>query len=122
MTYTVASGAVMAYDGGDQPPSLSKLEKNAYVTLRVEGRRGPGLSRLLHRGGGHHLHLLRLPMVLERPPLRRAGPHLDIDLTLPEVYRNDARKNGDSVVVTVRYQEVSSRGPSAPTPAASSRR
>ena len=39
----------------------------------------------------------------------------DIDLTdPPEVYRNDARssidrlKNGDSVVVTVRYQEVSS--------------
>lgn len=116
VTYTVASGAVITYDG--KATTLSKLEKNAYVTLRLSGTEAAEV--LAYPGSSTEEGVITSitygsPMVMEVTRADGQVLTFDIDLTdPPEVYRNDARssidrlKNGDSVVVTVRYQEVSS--------------
>ena len=115
VTYTIDSKADVTYDGGKI--ALSALEKGWYVTLRLTGTEVSAI--MAYPGSSTEEGIITsitygTPTVLEVTRDDGTVLSFDIDLTdPPEIYRDDVRssidklKNGDEVVVTVRYHEVS---------------
>ena len=113
-TYDIDPNAVIRYNG--QNIVLEKLEKNAFVTLQISSGKAvlvdtyPGSTTT---EGVIDSITYGTPTVLA---VRTAGDSVvtfELDLTaLPAIYRNgksssiDQIRSGDQVVVTVRYNEV----------------
>ena len=113
-TYNFASGAVIRYNGEDI--TLAKLEKNTFATVQLTG----GAVTMLdtYPGSATTEGVIEsitygTPTVLAVKTNGDSVVTFELDLTdLPTIYRDgktssiDRIKSGDQVVVTVRYNEV----------------
>lgn len=113
-TYNIAADAVVRYNG--ETITLRALEKNSYATLRFSGGRvaeidaWPGSATT---EGVIESISYGTPTVLSVRTAAGSVVTFELDLTdLPTVYRDgksssiDKIRSGDSIVVTVRYNEV----------------
>lgn len=113
-TYTLASGALVKYNG--EVISLQKLEKNSFATVRLYGGQAAEISAwpgsTTTRGTLESI-TYGTPTVLAVRTADNSVVTFQIDLTnLPTVYRDgkvstiDKVRSGDVVTVTVRYNRV----------------
>ena len=113
-TYNIASDAVVRYNG--ETIALKNLEKSSYVTVRFSGGRAveidawPGSTTT---EGVIESISYGTPTVLSVRTAAGSVVTFELDLTdLPIVYRDgksssiDKIRSGDTIVVTVRYNEV----------------
>ena len=114
-TYDIASNAVVRYNGSEI--ALKNLEKNSYATVRLYGGQAaeidawPGSTTT---EGVIESITFGTPTVLAVRTAAGGVVTFELDLTdLPTIYRDgksssiDKIRSGDSIIVTVRYNEVS---------------
>ena len=115
-TYGLASGVTVYYNGTQT--TLQKLEKNCFATVRITNNQVSEISAWpgsTTTKGTIESITYGTPTILAVRTADNSVVTFDIDLTnLPTVYRDgkissiDKIRSGDAVVVTVRYNQVSS--------------